>query len=89
MFTPPTLVMHESPAVLWAREGIRGSANIRFDLCNAKHFSPWLRFLLWSRVYLHGFFVAMSWDFIGMVTCEAKTAATAMLLGHAWASCSP
>lgn len=44
MFTPPILVMHESPAVLWAREGNLGTANIGFDLCKAKHFIPWLRF---------------------------------------------
>lgn len=43
MFTPPSLVMHESPAVLWAREGNHSSANIDFDLCDEKHFFPWLR----------------------------------------------
>lgn len=40
----PTLVMHESPSVLWAREGAIGSANIGFDLCIAKDVISWLRF---------------------------------------------
>lgn len=30
MFTPPSLVTHESTAVLWAREGTHDSANAHF-----------------------------------------------------------
>ena len=40
--------MHQSPAVLWAREGNLGSANVGFDLYIAKHFIQWLRFIFES-----------------------------------------
>lgn len=55
----PTLVMHESPSVLWAREGAIGSANIGFDLCIAKDVISWLRFSMTAELsfaYLHYIF---------------------------------
>lgn len=68
--------MHESPSALWAREGAIDSANMGFDLCNAKDVISWLRFSTsaeLSRVYLHYIFVVLFWDFVGIIRAAEQT----------------